>query len=162
VADVVDKPTRSRMMAGIRRRNTTPELAVRRALHQAGFRFRLDVQSLPGRPDVVLPRHRTVIFVHGCFWHRHPGCRFSTNPSTRRDFWERKFASNVARDEAAILELLEMGWRVATVWECATRTGDTKIYDMLFQWIRGESAVLDLGESDVIPARERLPSSLLS
>src|SRR5689334_847166 len=104
------------MMAGIGRRNTKPELVVRRALHRAGFRFRLDVQSLPGRPDIVLPKHRAVIFVHGCFWHRHAGCRFTTCPSTRPMFWERKFASNVARDRSVTAQLRDMGWRVATVW----------------------------------------------
>lgn len=121
MADVVDSQTRSRMMAGIRSRDTKPELLVRRFLHAQGFRYRLNVRSLPGSPDLVLAKWRTVIFVHGCFWHRHPGCSLAYTPRSRQDFWLEKFEKNVARDAAAIKALEEAGWRVIVVWECCLR-----------------------------------------
>jgi DNA mismatch endonuclease (patch repair protein) len=108
-------------MASIGPRDTEPELAVRRALHAAGLRFRLHAVSLPGRPDIVLPRFRSVVFVHGCFWHRH-GCALASEPATRRAFWREKFARNVARDKRTAAALRRAGWRVLTVWECALRT----------------------------------------
>ena len=117
MADVVDKETRSRMMSGIRGRNTKPELVVRRHLHGAGLRYSLK-SKLPGRPDITLPRHRTVVFVHGCFWHRHPGCRYCTTPSSNTEFWASKFAQNVERDARVQKQLTEMGWRVVVVWSC--------------------------------------------
>ena len=132
--DVVDKATRSRMMAGIQGKNTLPELAVRRSLHAAGFRYRLHVASLPGKPDIVLPRYRAVILVHGCFWHRHPGCRFATTPATRPDFWLDKFRQNVMRDRRNHDALIEQGWKVATVWECDIRRGD-QLLGSLADWI---------------------------
>lgn len=120
--DVVDKATRSRMMAGIRGKDTRPELELRRALHALGYRFRLHQRHLPGRPDIVLPRWRAVILVHGCFWHRHPDCRFATTPATRPEFWQAKFDGNVARDSRNQEALEAAGWRTAVVWECALRT----------------------------------------
>lgn len=120
MADVVDKPTRSRMMSGIGPKNTLPEMRVRRYLHARGFRYRLHSRKLPGRPDLVFPRYRVALFVHGCFWHRHPGCRFATNPGTRVEFWENKFATNVARDKRKAAKLRRLGWRVLTIWECQT------------------------------------------
>lgn len=122
MTDVVDQQTRSRMMAGIKGRDTKPELAVRSYLHAAGLRFRLHDKHLPGRPDIVLRRYRTVVFVHGCFWHRHPGCRYATVPASRQEFWSSKFASNVERDRRDVASLEELGWRVITVWECETRS----------------------------------------
>src|SRR4051812_1880798 len=107
MVDVVDKATRSRTMSGIRGKDTQPELAVRRYLHSRGLRFRLHKKGLPGRPDLVFPRYRTVVFVHGCFWHRHSRCRFATNPATRPAFWAAKFAQNVARDKRQIRQLKE-------------------------------------------------------
>jgi DNA mismatch endonuclease (patch repair protein) len=105
-------------MSRIRGRDTKPELAVRSVLHRLGYRFRLHVSDLPGRPDIVLPRHRTVVLVHGCFWHRHAGCRFCYVPKTRADFWRRKFEGNVERDRVVRRELRKIGWRVMVVWEC--------------------------------------------
>ena len=112
---------RSRIMRAVPRANTTPEVAVRKALHSLGFRFRLHRRDLPGTPDIVLPRHRLVIFVHGCFWHRHDDCRRTTNPKTRVEFWQNKFETNVARDRVVASSLESAGWRVLVVWECETK-----------------------------------------
>ena len=120
MADVVDKATRSRMMAGIRGKNTKPELIVRRGIFSKGFRFRLHVRNLPGRPDLVFSRYKAVIFVHGCFWHGHD-CRFFRAPKTNAGFWKAKIRGNRGRDERHALKLLSDGWRVMTVWECALR-----------------------------------------
>ncbi len=121
MVDVVDARTRSRMMAAIGSADTKPELRVRRYLHAQGFRYRLHVSGLPGRPDLVLPRFRTVIFVHGCFWHRHPGCTYATKPATRPEFWRAKFEANVARDRKVSEQLLAMEWIPLVIWECETR-----------------------------------------
>lgn len=118
MVDVVDRATRSRMMSGIRGRDTKPELIVRKYLHAAGLRFRLAPKNLPGKPDIVLPKYRTVAFVHGCFWHRHESCKFATVPATRPKFWLKKFADNVARDERVAKALEQTGWRVFVIWEC--------------------------------------------
>lgn len=108
-------------MSRIRGRDTRPEKLVRSVLHRLGFRFRLHRRDLPGRPDIVLPHWRTVIFVHGCFWHRHSGCPFAYEPKTRRAFWKRKFSENLRRDAAQARKLRRAHWRVITVWECETR-----------------------------------------
>lgn len=118
MADIVDKATRSRWMSGIRSRDTRPEILVRRFLHRAGLRFRLGGSGLPGRPDLILPRWRTVVFVHGCFWHRHPGCPYAYHPKSRQRFWERKFSENIARDRRSIRKLRKLGWRTLVIWEC--------------------------------------------
>ena len=118
MADIVDKATRSRMMAGIRGRDTKPELRVRHFLHRRGLRFRLHRADLPGRPDLVFPKYRTVVFVHGCFWHQHPGCRYAYMPRANRKFWQAKLGGNAERDRRQAEELRRSGWRVLTVWEC--------------------------------------------
>jgi len=105
-------------MSRIRGRDTAPERLVRSTLHRAGYRFRLHRKDLPGRPDIVLPKYRTVVFVHGCFWHRHSRCRFAYTPKSRVAFWNAKFAANVERDRHNVRELKRLGWRVVTVWEC--------------------------------------------
>lgn len=145
MADVVDSQTRSRMMSNIHSRDTKPELLVRKYLHACGFRFRLNVRSLPGTPDLVLTKWHTVIFVHGCFWHRHPGCSFAYTPKSRHAFWLEKFEKNVARDAAAIKALEEAGWRVIVVWECSLRgTQRTSALSELVQKIR--EGVINAGE----------------
>lgn len=116
--DVVDRATRSRMMSGIRGANTRPEMVVRRYLHARGLRYRLHVKGLPGRPDIVLPKHRVVVEVRGCFWHQHRGCRYATSPKTNAAFWREKLMSNVNRDRRTTVALRKAGWRVLTVWEC--------------------------------------------
>ena len=124
MVDVHTAEQRSRNMAAIRGRNTKPEIRVRAMLHARGYRYRLHRKDLPGRPDIVLPKYRTVIFVHGCFWHCHD-CRWgSVVPKTRAEFWSEKRAGNVARDEKHRTALEADGWEVRTVWECETRTED--------------------------------------
>lgn len=115
--DVVDQTTRSRMMSGIRSKDTVPELSVRRFLHRAGLRFRLHAR-LPGKPDLVLPMYRVAVFVHGCFWHRHEGCRFAATPASNTEFWREKFAANVLRDARVKQHLEKLGWQVHVVWAC--------------------------------------------
>lgn len=117
-------PKRSAMMARIGQRDTAPELSVRQSLHRLGYRFRLHRRDLPGRPDITLPRYRTIIFVHGCFWHRHANCRYAYMPKSRVEFWSNKFEKNVERDERVRRELEASGWNVITVWECETFDAD--------------------------------------
>lgn len=124
MTDIVDSRRRSEMMAGIRGRDTAPERAVRRVAHRMGLRFRLHRKDLPGRPDLVFPRHRLAVFVHGCFWHRHEGCRYAYTPKSRAAFWTRKFAGNVARDRRNEDALRDLGWRVLIVWECEARDAE--------------------------------------
>lgn len=113
--------TRSEVMSRVRGRDTKPEVALRRALHAAGLRYRLQARELPGRPDIVFRPARLAIFVHGCFWHRHPGCTHARTPKSRLDFWEPKLAGNVERDRRHAEQLEAAGWRVMIVWECETR-----------------------------------------
>lgn len=157
MVDIVDQQTRSRMMSGIRGKNTKPELALRRALHARGFRFRLHFGKVHGRPDLVLAKHRAVVFVHGCFWHRHQGCRLTTTPSTRPDFWQAKFDANVARDSAVREMLLNDGWRVATIWECALRKPShvELVTENLVTWLVGSAMQLDVGAEELISDREQ-------
>lgn len=117
MVDIVDSATRSRMMASIRASNTKPELVVRSYLHRSGLRFRLQV-ALPGKPDLVLPKYRVALFVHGCFWHRHKGCRYTTTPSSNVAFWQEKFENNQRRDSQVRRELRQLGWRVLVIWSC--------------------------------------------
>jgi len=114
-------------MARVKGKHTRPEMIVRRLIHAMGLRFRLYRKDLPGRPDIVLSRLRTVLFVNGCFWHRHPGCRLASTPKTRVDFWQAKFDANVARDCRAYVALAALGWRVVVVWECETRDQDALV-----------------------------------
>jgi len=125
--DIVSKEVRSRMMAGIRGSNTSPDMKVRRLLHRHGFRYRLHSRKLPGKPDIVLPRYNVCIFIHGCFWHRHAGCKYATTPRTREEFWQLKFDQNVKRDIRQKNELLQQGWRVFELWECGIRRPEAEI-----------------------------------
>ncbi|HPN78228.1 DNA mismatch endonuclease Vsr [Dokdonella sp.] len=133
MVDVVDKATRSRMMSGIRGRDTKPEKIVRSHLHRLGLRFRLK-SLLPGKPDLVFPKYRTVVFVHGCFWHRHPGCKFASTPASNLEFWLDKFEANVIRDARAKLLLRRLDWRHLVVWECQL---DHRRLDSLYRKIIG-------------------------
>ena len=145
MADVVDAATRSRMMASIRGKDTRPELLLRRALHRRGLRYRLHGKKLAGRPDLVLPRFQAVLFVHGCFWHRHGGCRYATTPATRTEFWRAKFDVNVARDIRNQRELAQADWRVGIVWECTIRKGDIDaIASDIEAWLSSGERTLEL------------------
>ncbi|WP_341482677.1 DNA mismatch endonuclease Vsr [Microvirga solisilvae] len=120
MADRIDKQRRSRNMSLIRSKDTKPEIMVRKLLHRKGARFRLSNHSLPGSPDIVLPGRQLAIFVHGCFWHRHEGCRRTTTPASNKEFWLQKFSDNLRRDAEAIAKLQGMGWNVVVIWECET------------------------------------------
>ena len=132
------------MMASIRGRDTQPELIVRRHLHGLGFRYRLAPRDLPGKPDLVLPKHGVVIFVHGCFWHGHRGCRFATVPATRTEFWTAKIATNRARDHLKAAQLQHAGWRIAVAWECALKTEREVTLRQLATFIQSEHTSIEL------------------
>ncbi len=148
-------PVRSRNMSAIRGKDTKPEMVVRKELHRLGFRFRLHDRSLPGHPDLKLTKHRAVVFVHGCYWHRHSGCRYATTPATNREFWLDKLERNVERDREYMRELSDLGWRVAIVWECALRPRNRAITDpveVLSKWLQGNRSVLMMPEVPPDPA----------
>jgi DNA mismatch endonuclease (patch repair protein) len=144
MADVVDAATRSRMMANITSKNTKPELLVRHQLHARGLRYVLGGAGLPGRPDIVFPKWKVAVFVHGCFWHWH-ACHLSRLPSSNRKFWRAKLGKNQTRDTVSLLALLSAGWRVATIWECALR-GSVALHqlnrnmDALSKWVKSPGA----------------------
>lgn len=149
MVDIVTPADRSRMMSGIKAKNSQPELMVRRLLFASGYRFRLHRRDLPGTPDIVMPGRKIAIFVHGCFWHFHEGCRYAKMPTTRPDFWKAKLHANVDRDRRSIEKLNAMGWRVLCVWECATRNAKsaTDLQDSLKGWIDGESQLGEISGS---------------
>ena len=120
MTDVVDKNTRSRMMSGIRGKDTTPELLIRKALFRKGFRYRLHYPGLPGKPDLVFPKYSAIVLINGCFWHGH-GCHLFKWPKTRHEFWKGKISGNVERDLRNLRWCHELGWRVMVVWECAVK-----------------------------------------
>ena len=146
MADIVDKATRSRIMAAIRSKDTKPELVLRRALHARGLRYRLNAKGVPGRPDLLFPRFKAAVFVHGCFWHRHEGCRLASNPASRKKYWQAKFAANVVRDRTVQDELIDLGWRVATVWECALKKPDqvSMAADRVSDWLKSKEETLEI------------------
>ena len=115
---------RSRNMSAIKSKNTKPEIKVRKVLHSMGYRFRLHSKDLPGSPDIVLPKYKTVIFVHGCFWHRHENCKYASTPKTRQEFWKAKFRENINRDKLNQENLSSKGWKIIIVWECEIKDKD--------------------------------------
>ena len=135
-------------MAGIKGKNTVPELVLRQAMHKRGFRFRLHVKQLPGGPDLLFPKYKAAVFVHGCFWHRHSNCRYATTPATRTEFWQTKFTANVARDSLSVMALVKSGWRVAIIWECSLRScvGIQETAEELSEWLDSDSLQLELGD----------------
>jgi DNA mismatch endonuclease (patch repair protein) len=147
MVDVVSPIDRSRMMAGIKGKNSQPELLVRRLLFASGYRFRLHRRDLPGTPDIVMPGRKIAIFVHGCFWHMHQGCRYSKLPATRPEFWKTKLESNVERDRRAAEKLHAVGWRVLCVWECSTHDAATagSLQRALREWIESGAPLGDIG-----------------
>ncbi|MBS0218776.1 MAG: DNA mismatch endonuclease Vsr [Proteobacteria bacterium] len=147
MVDVVSPADRSRMMSGIQGKNTKPELTVRRMLFASGYRFRLHRRDLPGAPDIVMPGRKVAIFVHGCFWHMHQGCRFAKMPATRPEFWKAKLEANVERDRRAVEKLRALGWRVLCVWECSTRDvqAATGMQAAMSAWLGGRCQVGEIG-----------------
>lgn len=125
--DSISSERRSWNMSRIKSKDTAPEKAVRSFLHRSGFRFRLHCKSLPGKPDIVLPKYKAVVFVHGCFWHRHKGCKFAYTPKTRKQFWSDKFSNNTKRFSSVIKDLKAAGWKVLVVWECNLHEKDLQI-----------------------------------
>ena len=130
MADRVDKATRSGIMSKVRSKNTGPEMAVRRALHKAGYRFRVHRSDLPGRPDLAFPKYRVALFVHGCFWHRH-GCKRTTMPASNSDYWAEKFQRTMERDRLARQQLEESEWTTSVIWECELEAGISDLITML-------------------------------
>lgn len=121
MVDIVDKSTRSRMMSGIRSSNTKPEVLTRKSLHRLGYRFRLGSKIGRIKPDIVFRSHRVAVFIHGCYWHQHKGCKLAYSDRSYSEKWQKKFNDNKARDKRVTEELIEQGWRVAVIWECVTR-----------------------------------------
>lgn len=150
----MDAVTRSRMMSGIKGKNTKPEVSIRKALHARGFRYRIHVNYLPGKPDLVLPKYKAVVFVHGCFWHGHT-CRYFKIPQTRPDFWLVKIEKNQTRDRFQEVALLSEGWRVLVVWECAVRSMNKKkspvLIDQIVNWLINGNEYLQIDESICLP-----------
>lgn len=130
------------MMASIRGKNTRPELLLRSAMFAAGFRYRLHARGLPGSPDLVFPKYRAVLFVHGCFWHRHDNCRYTTSPKSNEDFWRLKFEGNTRRDARNVTLLKEQVWRVGIVWECALKRSVNEAAQAVGEWLRGNGSTL--------------------
>lgn len=124
MADHLSSEQRSWLMSRVKSKDTGPEMKVRRTAHSLGLRFRLHRNDLPGRPDLIFQKRKVILFVHGCFWHRHAGCRLASTPKTRTEYWQAKFDANVARDAAVEYALQDAGWRVETIWECQTRRLD--------------------------------------
>lgn len=153
MSDVVRPEVRSRMMAGIKGKNTRPEIQVRKLLFAAGYRFRLHRRDLPGTPDIVMPGKRIAIFVHGCFWHGHQGCKLAKIPSTRTDFWAAKIKANIMRDQVAIDQLLQGGWRVLVVWECAVRekNSSTELMNRIRGWIASDRHDAHIAALECVP-----------
>lgn len=146
MTDVVDPETRSRMMSGIRGKDTMPELEIRHQLHRLGFRYRLHDKQLPGKPDIVLKKYDAVIFVHGCFWHRHH-CHLFKWPKTRPEFWKEKINRNHENDLKALQKIQSSGWRVCIVWECAIKgaTKDTQVIsETIARWLKGNKSMLEI------------------
>lgn len=153
MGDVVDSVTRSQMMAGIKGKHTKPERKVRVYLHRNGFRYSLHRRDLPGTPDLVLRKYHAVVFVHGCFWHMHKGCKFATFPSTRPEFWRQKLEANGARDERQCRDLRRMGWRVAVVWECSLKLRPEAALAELSDFLRSDQGYAEFA-ADQVPKIE--------
>jgi len=141
---------RSQMMSRIRSKNTKPELNLRRQLFSLGFRYRLHSAKLPGSPDIVLAKNKAVIFVHGWFWHRHNDCAYTTNPKSNEDFWLKKFNQNIKRDRKNRDDLIDLGWRVGLVWECALRNSVERTSEKVKEWLNTDECFLDLGINDLV------------
>lgn len=140
MADRISPTHRSWNMSRIRGKDTKPEMMLRSLMHREGFRFRLHDKNLPGKPDLVLPKHKTAIFVNGCYWHRHEGCPKATTPKTNTEIWEKKFKETIARDVRKAAELTQRGWRVITIWECDLLANASRVMkDIHYQLVGGSN-----------------------
>lgn len=149
--DSLSKARRSWNMGRIRSKNTKPEIIVRSLLHRAGFRFRLHDKNLPGKPDIILSKFKTVVFVHGCFWHRHENCKDATTPNTRKEFWLKKFAQNIKRDKEVKEQLEKLGWKIITIWECTVMEKPEMIVELL-----QKSLHIGVTSAYVLPTKKEL------
>lgn len=158
MVDVVDTITRSRMMANIKGKNTKPELFIRSMLHAQGFRFRLYRTDLPGKPDIVLPKYKAIIFINGCFWHGHQSCRFFKLPASRTEFWGNKILKNKQNDIKAKELLLKQGWRICTIWECAIRLAKNDpvpLSNILTEWLHSSETILEINDTLIQTTKEK-------
>ncbi len=157
MVDVMDARTRSALMSRIQAKDTKPELIIRRQLWRYGYRFRLHGRKLPGKPDLVLPKWRSVVLVHGCFWHRHEGCPHFRLPKTRTQFWDEKLGRNKERDAATVAALGRLGWRVAVVWECSIKADYFVAVEQLSAWLRDGSGNMEIEVLDGVIVRKPIP-----
>jgi len=152
--DIVDKATRSRMMAGISGKNSKPELLIRKALHRMGYRYRIHYTGLPGKPDMVFPMYHAIILINGCFWHRH-NCHLFKWPATRKDFWHKKILASMARDERNLAYYKKLGWKVLVIWECSikgkTRINVNEVVKLTVDWLRNEKQSFEITGRPVKP-----------
>jgi DNA mismatch endonuclease (patch repair protein) len=139
MTDKLTPEQRKALMRRVKNKDTAPEMLVRRLLHSMGFRFRLHCKDLPGTPDIVLPRYRTVVFVHGCFWHGHDGCRRGARPASNTDFWNAKIDRNRERDTAATASLTHAGWRTLIIWDCEAKANKSALSARLSAFVKGDS-----------------------
>ena len=155
MADVVSPAKRSQMMSAIKGKNSLPEMVVRKALFAMGHRFRVHRRDLPGTPDIAMPGRKIAIFVHGCFWHAHQGCKYAKTPSTRTEFWTTKLQGNVERDRRTADKLAEMGWRVLNVWECSTRNPEAVagLSEALQRWIDSDARIGEISAQNLAATR---------
>jgi DNA mismatch endonuclease (patch repair protein) len=156
VVDTFPPEKRSDIMRRVRSTDTVPERKVRSLLHKIGFRFRLHRQDLPGKPDIVLPKHRTVVFVHGCFWHRHQGCQHATTPASRQEYWRPKFRRTIERDKKNQEDLRQHGWNVVVVWECKTKELAVLTVELVALISHDKPLLLQPQPSSVIMVSEKL------
>jgi DNA mismatch endonuclease (patch repair protein) len=158
MTDHITKDRRSWNMSRIRSRHTKPELIIRSLLHRAGYRFRLNYRKLPGKPDIVLPKYKAAIFVHGCFWHRHENCSRATTPNTNREYWLKKFEKNVKRDKERRKEIRDLGWKVIVVWECEVMKDPISVLDSVIMSLDDNNSLEYFPELDrrqIIKAAEK-------
>jgi len=148
--DIFDQATRSKIMRAVKSKDTKPELMVRSALHGLGFRFRLHDKTLPGKPDLVFKKYRAVVFVHGCYWHRHSDCKLASNPKQNKAFWDQKFTRNLRRDGEVYFQLKTQGWRTAVVWECSIRNKQDlpETVQSLATWLKTGGEYLEIPEAE--------------
>lgn len=143
MVDILTKKQRSEAMSKVRSSDTKPEWILRCGLHRLGFRYRLKNRNLPGRPDLVFPKLRAVVFVHGCYWHRHPGCKDASTPNNNAYFWKKKFEENIERDRRAMRELEKLGWRIMAVWECELVGKTVETVQRVAEWLKQGTALND-------------------